>query len=119
MLLQRLKGILGPDSVIVVALPNVVWWRQRLQFLIGKWRYQDWGILDRTHFRFFDKRSSIELLEDAGYEIIRCKNDGPFPLLKPIRRLIGLRAERIDSFMSELLPGLLAAQFVYLARVRK
>jgi hypothetical protein len=87
--------------------------------LIGEWRYQDWGILDRTHFRFFDKRSSAELLEDAGYEIIRLKNDGPFPLLKPIRKLIGPWAERIDSFTSELMPGLLAAQFVYLARVKR
>jgi SAM-dependent methyltransferase len=118
-LLDRLKSVLGPDSVIVVALPNVVWWKQRLQFMIGRWRYQDWGILDRTHFRFFDKRSSTELLENSGYEILRSKSEGPFPLIKPIRKLIGSGAERIDSFTSELMPGLLAAQFVYLARVKK
>lgn len=118
-LLERLKSVLGSESVIVVALPNVVYWKQRIRFLIGQWRYQDWGVLDRTHFRFFDKRSSAELLEDAGYEIIRRKNDGPFPLLKPIRKLIGPWAERIDSVTSELMPGLLAAQFVYLARVKR
>ena len=118
-LLDRIKIVLGPESVVVVALPNVVWWRQRLQFVIGRWRYQDWGILDRTHFRFFDKKSSAELLEDAGYEIIQSKKDGPFPLLKPVRKLIGSWAERIDRFTSELMPGLLAAQFVYLARVKR
>jgi hypothetical protein len=118
-LLERLKSVLGSESVVVVALPNVVYWKQRMRFLIGQWRYQDWGILDRTHFRFFDKRSSAELLEEAGYEIIRRKNDGPFPLLKPIRKLIGPWAERIDGFTSELMPGLLAAQFVYLARVKR
>lgn len=83
-LLERLKSVLGPESVIVVALPNVVWWRQRLEFLIGNWRYRDWGILDRTHFRFFDMHSSEELLGQAGYEILRRKRDGPFPLTKPI-----------------------------------
>jgi 2-polyprenyl-3-methyl-5-hydroxy-6-metoxy-1,4-benzoquinol methylase len=118
-LLDRLKRALAPESVIVVALPNVVWWKQRLQFLIGRWQYQDWGILDRTHFRFFDKKSSAELLESAGYEILRCKNDGPFPLIKPVRELIGSKAESIDNFTSDLMPGLFAAQFVYLARVKK
>jgi len=118
-LLERLKCVLGPESVIVVALPNVVWWRQRLQFLIGKWRYQDWGILDRTHFRFFDMQSSEELLEEAGYEILKRKRDGPFPFIGPIRRLIRPFAEGIDRFICRLAPGLFAFQFVYLAKIRR
>jgi SAM-dependent methyltransferase len=118
-LLERLKCVLGPESVIVVALPNVVWWKQRLEFLIGKWRYQDWGILDRTHFRFFDMHSSEELLEQAGYEILRRRRDGRFQFIKPIRKLIGPFAKRIDRFVSWLAPGLFAMQFVYLARIRR
>jgi 2-polyprenyl-3-methyl-5-hydroxy-6-metoxy-1,4-benzoquinol methylase len=118
-LLERLKCVLGPESTVVVALPNVVWWRQRLQFLIGRWCYQDWGILDRTHFRFFDMQSSEELLENAGYEILRRKPDGKFPFTKPIRKLIGPFADTIDSILSRLVPGLFAFQFVYLARAKK
>jgi 2-polyprenyl-3-methyl-5-hydroxy-6-metoxy-1,4-benzoquinol methylase len=118
-ILERLKSVMGPESVVVVALPNVVWWKQRLQFLMGKWQYQDWGILDRTHFRFFDKYSSAELLKDAGYEILQRRYDGPFPLTKPIRRLIGPSAEKLDRFASQMMPGLLATQFVYLAKVKK
>jgi len=116
--LERLKCVLGPQSVIVVALPNVVWWKQRLEFLLGNWRYTDWGILDRTHFRFFDQRSSAELLQSAGYEIIRQVNDGRFPLLKPIRRYIGSWAERVDQLTSTSMPGLFAIQFIYLAKMR-
>ncbi len=118
-ILERLKCILGPESTVIVALPNVVWWKQRFQFLIGNWRYQDWGVLDRTHFRFFDRRSSAELLTDAGYEIIQRISDGPFPLLKPIRKYIGPWTGKIDRFTSELMPGLFAMQFVYQARVKK
>jgi SAM-dependent methyltransferase len=117
--LESLKCVLHKESVVVVALPNVVWWKQRLQFLLGNWRYQDSGILDRTHFRFFDKHSSEELLEQAGYEIVRIRRDGPFPLLrKPLRKLIGPFGERIDLFMSRVSPGLFAMQFVFLARLR-
>lgn len=116
--LERLKSALAPQSVIVVALPNVVWWKQRLEFLFGRWRYRDWGILDRTHFRFFDRKSSRELLEGAGYEILKTKCDGLFPLIGPIRKLYPSLVGPIDSLICKLSPGLFANQFVYLARAR-
>jgi len=118
-LLERLKCVLRPNSLIVVALPNVVWWRQRLQFLIGRWRYQDWGILDRTHYRFFDMQSSEGLLKQAGYEILRSRRDGPLPLTQPLRRLLGPIAVRMDRIMCSVAPGLFAFQFVYLARIKR
>lgn len=118
--LEQLKCVLEKNSVIVVALPNVVWWKQRLEFLLGRWRYQDWGILDRTHFRFFDMKSSEELLDRAGFQILRRRPDGPCPLLRgPVRRLAGPLAERIDRFFSRLAPGLFAMQFVYLAKMKQ
>jgi SAM-dependent methyltransferase len=117
-LLERLKSALGPESVIVVALPNVVWWRQRLQFLFGRWRYQDWGILDRTHFRFFDLHSADELIQSAGYEILKVSRDGPLPFTKPVRKLIGPLAKGIERFVCSVSPGLFACQFVYLARLK-
>lgn len=118
-LLERIKCILEPESVIVVALPNVVWWRQRLQFLMGRWRYQNWGILDRTHFRFFDRRSSEQLLEESGYEVLRRRFDGPFPLIRPVRRLMGPWADKIDHFTSARAPGFFAFQFAYVARMKR
>jgi 2-polyprenyl-3-methyl-5-hydroxy-6-metoxy-1,4-benzoquinol methylase len=118
-LLKRIKSVLDPESLVIVALPNVLWWKQRLAFLMGRWRYRDWGVLDRTHYRFFDLHSSAQLLEDAGYEIIRRKYDGLFPLTKPIRALIGATSQNIDRVASKLLPGLFADQFIYLTRVKK
>ena len=38
------KCVLEPAAVIIVALPNVVWWKQRMNYMLGKWRYEDWGI---------------------------------------------------------------------------
>lgn len=114
-LLQRIKRMLELNSVIVVALPNVLFWKQRMEFLLGRWRYQDGGILDRTHFRFFDIESSEELLEQAGYKIIATRCDGAFPLTGPVRKLIGSFAMRVDGFALRHMPGLFAFQFVYQA----
>lgn len=119
-LLERLKIILRPESTIVVALPNVVWWKQRLEFLGGRWRYRDFGILDRTHFRFFDRHSSQQMLEEAGYEIVSARADGPFPLLRPwARSLLGRAADPVDRLFCRVAPGLFAFQFSYLARIKK
>lgn len=117
-LLERLKVALIPESVIIVALPNVLWWKQRLNFAIGRWRYQDSGILDRTHFRFFDRRTSAELLSNAGYKIEKRIDDGWFPPLKPVRGLLGPLAEVVDRKITKLIPGLLAFQFVFVARLQ-
>ena len=35
----------------------------------GFWSYQDLGLLDRTHLRFFTKYEIIELFQGAGYVI--------------------------------------------------
>jgi len=115
-LLQRIKKALKPDSVIVVALPNILFWKQRLEFLKGRWRYQDGGIMDRTHFRFFDFQSSRDLLEQTGYKIVYTKLDGAFPLTAPIRKLVGHFANKVDRFAATRRPGLFAWQFVYQAQ---
>jgi 2-polyprenyl-3-methyl-5-hydroxy-6-metoxy-1,4-benzoquinol methylase len=116
--LERLKVALTQESRVIVALPNVLWWKQRLNFIMGRWRYQDSGILDRTHLRFFDRQTSAELLCDAGYEIEKRIDAGWFPALKPVRGLLGPLADQIDRGASKLFPGLLAFQFVFVARLR-
>jgi SAM-dependent methyltransferase len=115
--LLRLKAALTQQSLVVVALPNVLYWKQRLQFMIGRWRYQDGGIMDRSHFRFFDYQSSAQLLLDAGYEITKRMHDSHFPL-RPIRGLLGPIAPQIDRVAGLLLPGLFAPQFVFVAQLK-
>lgn len=115
--LQRIKCTLPQGSVILVALPNVLHWRQRKEFLLGRWRYQDGGIMDRTHFRFFDVASSEELLARAGYRILEKRYDGNFPLSKPLRNVIGPLGRRLDVSACRRMPGFFAHQFVYLATI--
>jgi len=65
------KGKLKEDGVIVFSIPNV---RQidNLEHLLFEkdWCYEDSGIRDRTHLRFFTKKSIIDLFNNCGYEVI-------------------------------------------------
>jgi len=111
-LLQRLHKSLKVDGSLIVALPNVLHWRQRLMFVRGRFRYTDGGIMDRTHFRFFDWATAHALLEDNGFEVITCHADGTFPLSRFLFRV----GRWLDLASAKMLPGLLGVQFVMVCR---
>lgn len=68
--LRKLKKHLKKDGLIAAAIPNVANLKIRLHLLLGKWDYQELGILDKTHLRFFTKGTARQLFENCGLEII-------------------------------------------------
>jgi len=44
--------------------------------LLGRWRYTEFGILDRTHLRFFTKESAIALVECSGLVVDVVRSTG-------------------------------------------
>ena len=79
-LLKQLHKALLPGGVMVVALPNPLFWRQRLRFLLGHFEYTEGGLMDETHYRFFDWSTAQALLTDSGFAITVKEAHGSFPL---------------------------------------
>jgi len=46
----------------------------------GRWKYEDAGILDRTHLRFFTATDMVEMVREAGLEPVRLQ---PLSMLGP------------------------------------
>ncbi|HEU0118996.1 MAG TPA: glycosyltransferase [Bryobacteraceae bacterium] len=68
--LRDVLPLLRPSGgSIIVSLPNVANIFVRLNLLFGRFEYADRGILDRTHVRFYTRKTAIELLESNGYRI--------------------------------------------------
>jgi 2-polyprenyl-3-methyl-5-hydroxy-6-metoxy-1,4-benzoquinol methylase len=63
--LERLRPFLTPDGCFVISVPNVAHGSVRLALLSGKFPYQEIGLLDRTHLRFFTRESLEQLLDTA------------------------------------------------------
>lgn len=58
------------DGAVVASIPNVRFGRTVLDLVVrGDWAYTDSGILDRTHLRFFTRRTAHQLLETSGYSV--------------------------------------------------
>ena len=112
------RRLLSPNGRVVVALPNVLYWRLRMRFLLGEFKYEPTGIMDETHVRFYSFQSGMELLRSNGFEIASTLGDGDLPL-PFLRRLFPALARILDPWASRLAPGLLGSQILYVARVAR
>ncbi len=66
-LLRRHAALLSPTGVLLASLPNVEHWRFAARLLQGGWRYEESGLFDRTHLRWFSQESTGQALAEAGY----------------------------------------------------
>lgn len=64
--LRSYLDYLAPGGRVLISLPNIVNWQTRLAFLFGRFTYQDSGVMDRTHIRFFTFKTAVEMVRGAG-----------------------------------------------------
>lgn len=57
-------------GAVVVSVPNIAYWQARLRLLRGVWKYEDVGIFDDGHLRFFTLGTLRLLVAGAGLEIV-------------------------------------------------
>ena len=70
LVLKKLKLYLKKDGVIICSIPNVRNYKVLLPLMfLGNWNYSENGILDKTHLRFFTKKTSIKLIEESGFKV--------------------------------------------------
>lgn len=67
--LINLKKFISKDGFIFATIPNIAHWKIRLKLFFGNFDYSQEGILDRTHLRFFNYKTMLELFETTGYKI--------------------------------------------------
>ncbi|MBI5408133.1 MAG: glycosyltransferase [Nitrospirae bacterium] len=67
--LKKLGRYLSDSGTVVASIPNIRYWGIINMLIEGRWKYEDYGILDRTHLRFFTIKEMEALFADAGFEI--------------------------------------------------
>lgn len=68
---------LRPGGTLIVTLPNVRHHTVVLPLLLrGRWEYQEAGIMDRTHLRFFSRASALALMRHPALNAPYCSPIG-------------------------------------------
>jgi 2-polyprenyl-3-methyl-5-hydroxy-6-metoxy-1,4-benzoquinol methylase len=63
--------LLNKKGQIVICLPNVRHWSTFYYLYIkGVWPANDRGIFDKTHLHFFARRNILDLIHEAGLEVV-------------------------------------------------
>ncbi|MEZ5447699.1 MAG: class I SAM-dependent methyltransferase [Thiolinea sp.] len=113
-LLERLKPLMMDESVILLSVPNVAHASVRLELLTGDFRYEDAGILDSTHLKFFTLNSLKAMLERCGFvinEIDYTWHDIPDAVIARYLRQVGVEATpRVLEYFHQ--PEAVAYQFI-------
>ena len=77
--LQVLFSLAKPGSTIVASIPNILHHSALEGLGAGRFDYEEWGVLDLTHLRFFTLPTIIELFHLTGWTVdkqtIQCAFD--------------------------------------------
>jgi 2-polyprenyl-3-methyl-5-hydroxy-6-metoxy-1,4-benzoquinol methylase len=117
--LCSLLANLRDNGQVIISLPNVANIYVRLSLLIGRFDYQDRGILDRTHLHFYTRKSFLKFLNTAGLEIeTLTATPIPLPLVAPPRYQGALFSllHSVNAWLARHWPTLFGYQFVGVAR---
>ena len=97
--LEKTKSLVTSGGYLIITTPNFLFWKNRLKMLFGNFRYEQKGLLDFGHIRFFTLKTAREIFSKAGFTIQQEQHFYP-NLYK--RRL---------NFIGRIFPGLFAYQF--------
>jgi methionine biosynthesis protein MetW len=110
-LLHQARELLNPNAKIIVSLPNIAHWSIRLNLLRGKFEYQDYGIMDRTHLHFYTLSTGRQLLEESGLQV-----ESTFIAGSGLQNLLNTFSRKLNRPIPRfILPAFFAYEFIMVA----
>lgn len=67
--LARVHASMEDGGVVVACIPNAQHWSVLIRLAVGEFRYEDSGLLDRTHLRWFTRKTIADLFLGSGFRI--------------------------------------------------
>jgi 2-polyprenyl-3-methyl-5-hydroxy-6-metoxy-1,4-benzoquinol methylase len=108
--LRAAARLLSPAGTIVCSIPNVRYFTNLWNLVAHKqWRYEDFGVLDRTHLRFFTERSIVDMFRELDFELVR---------MQGINGLTSWKFVALTKLSFGLLSDVFHFQFACVARPR-
>lgn len=109
-ILSRIKNILASNGIVVSSLPNFLEFNNIYRLLKTRdFKYEDSGILDSTHLRFFTKKSMLRLFIEQGFEVLN---------ITGINKTSSRKVDLLNFLLLNKLQELKYLQFVIIAKRR-
>lgn len=102
--LRELRSRVATAGVCTLSIPNLSSWRLMAQQFRGRWDYLEGDLSSSGHVRFFTRDTAIEMLREAGWEVLDAapgrrwpqETDADAVLKLPIGGKLGADPEKIQ-----------------------
>jgi 2-polyprenyl-3-methyl-5-hydroxy-6-metoxy-1,4-benzoquinol methylase len=112
-LLVEINRVLTDRGTLIASVPNFGHWYARGRTALGIFDYDQRGVLDSGHVRFFTRRGFLRRLGDAGFTVLRTEATGlPLDVLMPQEGRLRRSVQRVDQLAVTARPTLFGYQFV-------
>ncbi len=112
-LLKRVRESMNQTGVVLACIPNAQHWSILLRLASGQFFYEEQGLMDSTHLRWFTRNTIHHMFMECGFLIQeiyeRVFDDGPDDEL---RMLIGSVAEKAGADSDQAIADCLPLQYV-------
>lgn len=115
-LLSHIKTCLKTNGKLIVALPNLFHYTSRWRLIKGDFIYQEAGVWDNTHFKWYTYSTGKALLEKHGFNLIQQTVTGHVPGYSFFSKFLSAGLEKaLYSLFAKVSPGLFGYQLIYVA----
>lgn len=67
--LHKIADYLAKDALVLACIPNAQHWSVQARLFSGMFVYEEKGLLDKTHIRWFTRKTIATLFESTGYQV--------------------------------------------------
>lgn len=90
-IVRQIREAIDADGCLLTCIPNAQHWSVQMRLATGLFRYEDSGLLDRTHVRWFTRVTMLEMWAQAGWKVERGFSR-QIPAQAPAAMMAGIRA---------------------------
>jgi SAM-dependent methyltransferase len=110
--IEKFARALKEGGRVIIAVPNMAYYKLRFRMLSGNWELEETGPFDRTHLHFYSYDSADQLYARSNL-VLKEKIGGTLAApLWPLRKLVPGVARKIDSFLGNKMPNLFSIQVI-------
>jgi 2-polyprenyl-3-methyl-5-hydroxy-6-metoxy-1,4-benzoquinol methylase len=101
---DKLLKWLKPGGYFLASIPNIREYKTVLKILLrGTFTYEEGGVMDKTHLRFFCKKNILELMGANGLKVEKIVSNLAYPVwnTKTRARINNLSLKMLEEFLSK------------------
>lgn len=89
--LKNIIPYLKKNGCLLISIPNAAFFTVRFNLLFGNFKYTEYGVLDKSHLRFFTLKTARKLIEESGFKITQLEGYNQvrmrYFILKPLGKI--------------------------------